>query len=118
MIEFNLLWQLLAPVPRYYNRQRKCFETWQHLSDEEQKAIYDRIQKRKDNGKFVNNNPYYAIVDNQSPEEPKEMSFNDYYKKYGTTEEVDGWTRVFKPEERTTVYVKSGAVCDRDVKFA
>ena len=35
------------------------------------------------------------------------MSFNDYYNKFGTTEETDGWKRVFKPEERTTIYVKS-----------
>ena len=107
MIEFNLIWQLLAPLPRYYSRQRKCFETWQNLSEKEQKAVYERIQSRKEKGKFVNTNPYYAIIDNQSPEEPKVMSFNDYYNKFGTTEETDGWKRVFKPEERTTIYVKS-----------
>ena len=107
MIDFNLIWQLLAPLPRYYSRQRKCFETWNGLKDEEQKAVYERINKLKTRKKFVNNNPYYAIMDNLSPEEPKEMSFNDYYKKYGTTEEVDGWTRVFKPEERTTVYYRN-----------
>lgn len=106
MIEFKLIWQLLAPLPKYYNRQRKCFDTWQGLSGEEQDAVYKRIQTLKNKGKFVNNNPYYAIVDNLSPEEPKEISYNDYYKKYGTTEEVDGWKRVYKPEERTTVYVK------------
>ena len=48
MIEFNLIWQLLAPLPRCYSRQRKCFETWQSLSEKEQKAIFERIQSRKE----------------------------------------------------------------------
>ena len=34
------------------------------------------------------------------------LSFADYYAKFGTTEEQDGWQRTFLPEQQKTIYVK------------
>lgn len=106
MESFDYIWQLLAPVPKYFSRKRKCFETWQNLPYEEQRAIYNRIKDKKTKGQFVDYNPYYAILNNRAEAEPKEMSFDAYYKKYGTTEDTDGWKRVFLPDKRKTIYVK------------
>ena len=63
-------------------------------------------------GEFVNQNPYFAIEDNSREARPKRltMSYNDYYAKYGTTEERDGW-KMIKPEKAgdpPVYYVKIG----------
>ena len=106
MESFDYIWQLLAPVPKFFNRKRKCFDMWQNLSLDEQRAIYNRIKARKESGQFVNDNPYFALMDSIAPQEPKEMAFDDYYKKYGTTEDTDGWKRKFIEDEGRTIYVK------------
>jgi hypothetical protein len=48
----------------------------------------------------------FAIRRFSQPPKPQTLSFNDYYTKFGTTEERDGWRRVFLPEKQKTIYVK------------
>ena len=44
------------------------------------------------------------------------LSYADYYTRFGTTEEVDGWRRVFLPEQQKTIYVKWTLVKSEGVK--
>ena len=37
---------------------------------------------------------------------PEVISADEYYKRYETTEELDGWRREYRPEERRSVYIK------------
>ena len=56
---------------------------------------------------FVHYNPVKAIRENVPKERrQQQLSFDDYYRTYGTTEEVDGWRRVFLPQLEKTIYVK------------
>ena len=58
--------------------------------------------------KFVDYNPYFAIMKNsQLMSQRQEMSFNDYYAKYGTTEPRDGW-HMENPTGNQVIYVKAG----------
>ncbi len=40
------------------------------------------------------------------PKQQQTLPYADYYAKFGTTEELNGWQRKFIAEEQRTVYVK------------
>ena len=116
MKNFDDIWLLLSPKAEYGNRKRACYELWNSLSPEVQQAVYETIADKKTKGLFVDYNPYYAILKNSSPSLQgrgrglgfqQTLTFQEYYAKYGTTEEKDGWRRVFLPEKQTTIYLKS-----------
>ena len=73
-----------------------------------QRAIYRTIRDKLAAGEFVSENPYYAIYDNAYPPRKRQrvMSYADYYAKYGTTEERDGW-KMANPTGQKVIYVKS-----------
>ena len=108
MDEFQLFWDLFNPDSQYNNRKAATWLLFRSRSVEDQKAMIADIQE---NGAPKNRNPYFYVFDfhRRAPRQ-QTMSFDDYYKKYGTTEETDGWKRVFKPEERRTIYVKGEMV--------
>ena len=105
MDSFGHIWQLLNPHPKYFGRKRACYEIWIRYSLEEQRAIYHNIKVKLAAGKFVNYNPYFAIKENAPRPEPTEMSFDDYYKRFGTTVEQDGW-KMTNPTGNKVIYVK------------
>ena len=105
MDEFQLFWDLFQPDSQYNNRKAATWLLFRSRSVEDQKAMIADIQE---NGAPKNRNPYFYVFDfHRRALRQQTMAFDDYYKKYGTTEETDGWKRVFKPEERRTIYVKS-----------
>ena len=119
-LTFNDLWQLLLPSETFNTRGRyeSCMARWNRWDAAKRARIYEQIAAAKQNGEFVHPNPCFAFDDAAQKDEMQQsknavlkrrqvMSFNDYYNKFGTTEETDGWKRVFKQEERTTIYVKS-----------
>ena len=79
------------------------------VSLEQQRYIYRTIRDRKKESLFVDYNPLFAIRRFSQPRKPQTLSFNDYYIKFGTTEEQNGWRRVFIPEKQKTIYVKQWA---------
>ena len=88
--------------------RRFCKKTWDELSPEKQETIYRSIEKKKMNHQFVDYNPYYAIQKNAyAPRRTQQLSFNEYYAKFGTTEEQDGWKRLYQPEQQRTIFVKT-----------
>ena len=106
MTSFDYLWELLEPKKEYEPVRNQCLRLWETFTLEQQRAIYRTIRDRKKESLFVDYNPLFAIRRFSQPPKPQTLSFNDYYTKFGTTEERDGWRRVFLPEKQKTIYVK------------
>lgn len=109
-MEFTEIWTFLAPQGEYKRRENACRRLWQGYSAEMQQRIYAMISKAKAEGADVNNNPYFAIEDaalELKAQAPKRqvMSFADYYAKYGTTQETDGW-HMENPTGNRVIFVK------------
>lgn len=101
MENFELFWELFDPDPEFNNRQRACRTLWEQKGKQQQ-AILDFLKSGKQRS---SRNPYYFLADFR--DRPRQqLSYADYYAKYGTTEETDGWVRTFLPEQQKTIYVK------------
>ena len=109
MISFEQIWALLSPQGEFKRRRGACERLWQGYEAARQEEIYQRIAGKLQRGEFVNQNPYFAIEDNATalPKRRQILSFNDYYARFGTTDEQGGWERKFLPEEHKTIYVKA-----------
>lgn len=105
MRTFNELWELLSPKAEYANRRRACFELWNNLPENRQDVLYETISDKLSKGKFVDYNPLFAMKNNSQEPRRQTMSFNDYYSKFGTTEEQDGW-HMANPTGNKVIYVK------------
>ena len=108
-MDFEIFWTLVGNrghVAHFYRDECECL--WKTFSPAQQDAIYDAIEQKLQKGRFVHYNPVNAINDNM-PRMPQKrtLSFADYYRRYNTTEETDGWHRQFLPEKQTTIYVKN-----------
>ena len=82
-------------------------EEWNKYSLDQQRAIYRSIRDKIRAGKFVNYHPVLAIREN-APKAPRILviSAAEYYRKYGTQANQDGWVRKFLPDQHKTIYVK------------
>ena len=82
-------------------------EEWNKYSLDQQRAIYRSIRDKIRAGKFVNYHPVLAIKEN-APKAPRiiVISAAEYYRKYGTQANQDGWVRKFLPDQQKTIYVK------------
>ena len=107
MTSFDYIWALLAPKKEYEPVKNRCQLLWETFSLEQQRSIYRTIRDRKKESLFVDYNPLFALMRFSQPQKkPQTLSYNDYYAKFGTTEEHDGWVRTFLPNEHRTIYVK------------
>ena len=112
MITFFEIWTILEPKAEYANLFRHCKQLWDSWSYEKQEEVFLKIEKKKNEHKFVDYNPLLALRNNASerPKRKQTMSYANYYAHYGTTEERDGWKMV-KPEkvgDPPVYYVKIG----------
>ena len=107
MTSFDFLWLLLEShgvVERY---KAEAAQLWETYTLEQQRAIYRSIRDKLRAGRFVHYNPVKAVRENAPKQRPLQtLSYADYYRRYGTTLETDGWQRRFLPEKQTTIYVK------------
>ena len=112
------VWQLLQPSKTFNTRGRyeKCLADWSSMSEAQQKRVYQLLQSKKEHA-LLNPNPYYALNDAMQEDEqqharkttePQVLSFKDYYAKYGTTIEQDGWVRKHLPDQQKTIFIKEG----------
>ena len=106
MKTFNDIWQLLSPKVEYANRMKACYELWISLTENQQDTIFDAISEKLAKGKFVDYNPLFAIK-NHCQQRSQILSFNDYYNRYGTTEERDG-RQMENPTGNQVIYVRHG----------
>ena len=104
-IDFNEFWEAYKPdIIRFPNRKAATFLEWRKRSSAAQKAMLDYVKTK---GAPPWKNPFFFVVDFPEPQH-QTLSYEAYYAKYGTTEDRDGWRRVFIPEQRKTIYVKEG----------
>lgn len=114
------LWQLLHPSETFDTRGRyeRCFAVWNRWDEAKRTRIYQQIAAKLQNGEFINPNPCFALDDAAQADEmtqaktawkkrTQQLSFRDYYTRFGTTEPQDGWQRKYLPEKQTTIYIKN-----------
>ena len=103
---FEQLIGLLNTRPIVPGKTTECLRLWESLTERQQQQTYDTIRNKLQAGKFVHYDPVKAIKDNT----PKKqiISADEYYRRYGTQANQDGWVRVFLPEEQRTIYVNQG----------
>ena len=104
--DFQTYWDLIKPDATFTNRRAAAEQAWDN-HPEKHKAI---IRWLKQHGAYPARNPFFFIQDFQikkARQERPQLSYNDYYRRYGTTEECDGWQRIFLPEEQRTIYVRN-----------
>ena len=109
METFNFIWLLLESHGVVPGKQHEAAQLWATFTTEQQREIYRTIRDKIQAGKFVHYNPVIALRENAPKQQQQQiLSYEDYYQQYRTTEEQDGWKRVYQPEKRTTIYVKGG----------
>ena len=101
MENFELFWELFDPDPEFNNRRRACRALWEQKG-EQQQSILEFLRSGKQRS---SNNPYYFLADFRIRRQV--MSYADYYAKFGTTEERDGW-KMENPTGNKVIYVKAG----------
>jgi hypothetical protein len=89
MSSFDFLWQLLDEHGVIPNLKAEALQLWNTFTLEERRAIYRAIREKLRAGKFVNFNPVKAIRDNAPKNQlPQSITLNEYYRRFGTTEDV------------------------------
>ena len=108
MITFFETWTLLEPKAEYANLFGHCKRLWESWSADKQEEVFLKIEKKKSEHKFVDYNPLLALRNNavERPKRTETLSFNDYYAKFGTTEERDGWHMV-NPTGQRVIYERT-----------
>ena len=101
-------WILVANrgrVSHFYKTE--CEDLWSTLTPDQQRAVVDTIKRKIDAGMFVSFRPNEAIRDNL-PKAPKIqiISADEYYRRFGTQTNQNGWVRTFLPDQQKTIYVK------------
>lgn len=103
--DFETYWTLFQPDAIYENRKDATKIEWHACPPDKQQAIIAWLRKH---GSYKGRNPYFFIQDFRVMQpRSKTLSFNDYYAKYGTTEERDGW-KMTNPTGQQVIYVKAG----------
>ena len=107
MYTFYEIWTLLEPKAEYANLINKCKELWESFPLKKQQEVFLKIEKKKLEKKFIDYNPLLAIRNNSiERSKPQQvLSYADYYARYGTTEERDGW-HMENPTGNKVIYVK------------
>lgn len=103
-MDFEIYWTLIGGDIHFANRKTSARQAWE-AHPEKHFAIITWLRAH---GKYPDRNPYFFILDFQAKKR-QEMSFQQYYKQFGTTEERDGWKMIkpLKPGDPPVHYVKS-----------
>jgi len=104
-MDFNTYWTLIGGEVNFADRKAAAEKAWELCSADKQQAIIYWLQTH---GRYPGRNPYFFILDFQLKRR-QELSYQQYYAKYGTTEERDGWKMVkpLKPGDPPVHYVKT-----------
>ena len=103
---FEDLIKMLNNRPIVPGKTAECLRLWETLTARQQQQIYNTIRDKLQAGKFVHYDPVKAIQDNI----PKVqiITADEYYRRYHTQANHDGWVRKHIPEEQRTVYINVG----------
>ena len=106
-MNFDNFWQLLYDHGATNTKRIECRDLWDSLSEQQQTQLFTTISTKLRENKFIHYDPLRAMHENLPRQRQcQRLSYADYYRRYGTTEETDGWHRQFLPEKQTTIYVK------------
>ena len=108
MVSFEQIWQALYEHGASQKQQEGTQRFWCTLTAEQQERAFTTITRKLKDGKFVWYDPIRAIKEAlRRPEtnEKRQMSYADYYARYGTTEPRDGW-QMANPTGQKVIYVK------------
>ena len=105
MNDFQDLWQLLRSHGSSNKREEECARLWNSLEPSIRQRLYDAIRVKLEQHKFVHYDPIRAMKENLQAILYRTLSFNEYYRRFGTTEEQDGW-RMDNPTGNKVIYVK------------
>ena len=102
-------WKLVKDrghVAPFYREE--CEALWTTYSPAQQKALCEAIKRKIDAGLFVSYRPNDAMRDN-APRTPKTqtLSYAEYYARFNTTDPINGWKKIFLPDQQKTIYVKN-----------
>ena len=101
-MDFEQYWQLIGGDVNFSDRKKATASLWaQH--PEKHEAIIGWL---KTHGRYPGRNPYFFILDFQL-KRCETLSYADYYAKFGTTEERDGW-KMANPTGNKVIYVRAG----------
>ena len=101
-MDFEQYWTLIGGDVNFANRKEAARTAWDN-HPEKHEAILKWLQVH---GRYPGRNPYFFILDFQSRGRQQILSFNDYYARYGTTEERDGW-KMANPTGNKVIYIKN-----------
>ena len=100
--DFETYWKKIGGDIHFANRKAATEREWARHPDKHRSIILWLVE----HGTYPQRNPFFFIQDFKL-RPVKTMSFNDYYIKYGTTEDTDGWHKV-NPTGQKVFYVKQG----------
>ena len=106
MKTFEEIISLLNPDEKYNPVLRQCQQIWESFSSEKQDFVYLVIKEKKERKEFVDYNPLFALKRTYRARQQVVLSYADYYAKYGTTLETDGWKMV-NPTGQRVMYEKT-----------
>ena len=98
--DFETYWEKIGGDTYFANRKAATEIEWAKHPDKHRPIILWLVE----HGTYPQRNPFFFIQDFKL-RPVKTMSFNDYYIKYGTTEDTDGWHKV-NPTGQKVIYVK------------
>ena len=107
MNDFQDLWQLFRLHGSSNKREEECARLWNSYAPTLRQQLYDVIRVKLEQDKFVHYDPLRAMQENAQAIIHRTLSYNEYYKRYGTTEEKDGW-KMANPTGRSVIYVRRG----------
>ena len=100
---FEDYWELFSPDPEFANRRAATQRLWNQCQPDRQRAIIEWLKAGKSK---CTRNPYFFVLDFRAPRQ-QILSINEYYVRYNTTEERDGWKRTYLENEKRTIFVKN-----------
>ena len=102
-MDFKTFWTLFNPDELFENRREAAEREW-NKHPEKHEVIINWLRKH---GKYQGRNPYFFIQDFQV-KQPRQrvLSYREYYAKYGTTLEQDGW-KMANPTGQQVIYIKN-----------
>lgn len=101
-MDFNNYWTLIGGDINFADRKAAAEKAWSLCAPEKQQAI---IQWLQTHGRYPGRNPYFFILDFQLKRTQK-LTYEQYYAKYHTTLETDGWHMV-NPTGNRVIYMKT-----------
>lgn len=103
---FNALWAMLYDHGASAKKEEGTRRYWATLTPQQQRQVFTTISTKLQEDKFVQYDPIRAIKENLQKERQQVMSADEYYRRYGTQANQDGWVRTFLPEQQKTIYVR------------